>query len=177
MRRCQVALERLQRIDPQSLHPSETVARSSCRLVREYLRRVAEWLYLTGRLPDLDTRDALKLDLAGVLVPEMSLPSGVDSALRLLPLGSLGPYVPLVARNFVRWVFVTEEQVVAASGLAEPYEPLIRLFERGGELMTHHGFIHVSHSGSSWPKPLLAYAELDPLTDLTDQTLNQFDEL
>jgi hypothetical protein len=177
MRRCQMALERLKRIDPQPLHPSETVARSSCRLVREYLRRVAEWLYLTGRLPDLDTRDALKLDLAGVLVPELSLPSGVDSALRLLPLSSLGMYVPLVALNYIRWEFVAEVGVVAASGLAEPYEPLIRLFERGGELMSHHGFIHVSHSGSFWPKPLLAYAELNPLSDLTDQTLSQFDEL
>lgn len=174
MRRGQVALERLRRIELQSLPPSETVVRSSCRLVREYLRRVGEWSYLTGRLSDLDTRDALKFDLSGVLAPETALPSEFDAALRSLPLMGYGP---VVARNYVRWEFAADVPAVVRSGLAEPYEPLVRLFERGGELFTHHGFIHVSHSGSFWPKPLLAYAELECLADLTDLTLNQFDQL
>jgi hypothetical protein len=143
-------------------------------LVQEYLRRVAEWLYLTERPTDLDTRDVLKWDLAAVLVPEMTLPPRFDSALRAVSLGSLGP---LVARNYVRWEFLAEDPVVSASGLSEPYEPLIRLFERGSELFTHHGFIHVSHGGSFWPKPLLTYAELDPLADLTDEALGQLDRL
>jgi hypothetical protein len=81
----------------------------------------------------------------------------------------------VVARNYIRWEFVAEEPVVAASGLSEPYEPLIRLFERGGELFTHHGFIHVSHGGSFSPQPLLTYAELLPLAVLTDEALGKLD--
>lgn len=173
MRRCQTALERLRRIEPQSLPPSETVVRSSCRLVREYLRRVGEWVYLTGRLTDLDTRDALKVDLSEVLAPEALLPSEYDEELKSLPLMGYGP---LVARNYVRWEFAADAPAVVRSGLSEPYEPLVRLFERGGELFTHHGFIHVSHGGSFWPKPLSAYAELECLADLTEVALNQFDQ-
>ncbi|MFO0909746.1 MAG: hypothetical protein U0794_15595 [Isosphaeraceae bacterium] len=174
MRRGQAALERLQRIEPQLLPPSETVVRSSCRLVREYLRRFGEWSYLTGRLTDLDARDALTFDLSSALAPLAQLPSELDMALRALPLLGHGP---VVARNYVRWEFAADLPAVVESGLSEPYEPLVRLLERGGELFTHHGFIHVSHGGSFWPGPLLDYAEREPLADLTDEALNLFDQL
>ena len=172
MRHIPRALERLRRIKPRSLPSSEVVAGSSCRLVQEYLRRVAEWAFLTGQLTGLDARDALKLDLAELFAPGRALPPAFDPMLQGLSLGSLGT---VVARNYVRWEYVADDPVVAGSGLSEPYEPLVRLFERGGELFTHHGFIHVSHCGSVWPGPLPAYADLEPLADLTDEALDRFD--
>jgi len=50
---------------------SFAIARSSLALVYEYLRRLAEWSESSGRLAGLDPRDALKIDLAGLLLPEL----------------------------------------------------------------------------------------------------------
>jgi hypothetical protein len=47
------ALDRVLRITPLGYNQSHAVARSSLALVREYLRRVAEWTKLSGQLERL----------------------------------------------------------------------------------------------------------------------------
>jgi hypothetical protein len=152
---------------------SHEVARSSASLVREYLRRLAEWAELSEQLIGLAPRDALKVDLAGYLLPELVLAPDLVAGLEGHRVHGMlaGP----VLTNFVRWEAAAGHSALAESGLWEPYEPLVRLFERGGELFTHHGFIHVEHSVSFYPRELKEYFRLPPLLDLRDQALDRLD--
>jgi hypothetical protein len=124
-------------------------------------------------LTELDTRDTLKTDLAGVVAVYVRSSVAEAEARSGFRLGGLAF---LVARHYLRWEAVVDEPEVAASGLSEPYEPLIRLFERGGELFTHHGFIHVNHGGCFYPNRLRDYAELPALEDLSDSALDSIDK-
>ena len=80
-----------------------------------------------------------------------------------------------VLADFVRWEAAAGHSALVESGLWEPYEPLIRLFERGGELFTHHGFIHVEHSASFFPRELKEYGGRAPLLDMRDWALDRLD--
>jgi hypothetical protein len=82
---------------------------------------------------------------------------------------------PQVAAHYVRWEAAAGHSILAESGLWEPYEPLIRLLERGGELFTHHGFIHVEHGACFMPGELASFAGLPPLLDLHARELDKLD--
>jgi hypothetical protein len=152
---------------------SREVARSSASLVREYIRRLAEWAELSEQLTGLDPRDTIKVDLTDLLLPELVLaPDQVAGLEGHRVHGMLAGPVPA---NFVRREAAAGHAALADSGLWEPYEPLVRLFERGGELFTHHGFIHVEHSASFFPRELKEYARLSPLLDLHDRALDRLD--
>ena len=175
MGRGQKALERLLRIVPLEYEQRHAVARSSLALVREYLRRIAEWDELTGRLVGLHTRDVLWVDLAGLLLPELVLAPELATGLSGFQL-HIG-LAEQIATNFVRWEAAAGHSNLAESGLWEPYEPLIRLFERGGELFTHHGFIHVEHCASFMPGELRSFINTTPLFDLHPRELDKLDRL
>jgi hypothetical protein len=167
------AVERLLRIAPQGGNQSHIVARSSIALVKEYLRRVAEWAELSGQAADLDTRDVLRVDLAGLLLPELLPAPVLMAALSAFQLH--GGIATRVAANYVRWEAAAGHVALVETGMWEPYEPLVRLFERGGELFTHHGFIHVEHSACFMPGELHSFASLPPLLDLHPRALDKLD--
>lgn len=173
MGRGRQALERVLRIAPQGYNQSHAVAKSSLALVKEYLRRVAEWSELSGQGAELGTRDALKADLAGLLLPELVLAPELASGLSGFQLH--GGIAVLVAANYVRWEAAAGHAALTESGLWEPYEPLVRLFERGGELFTHHGFIHVEHGACFMPGELRTFTDLPPLLDLHPRALDKLD--
>jgi len=166
-------LERVLRIATPGPNRSHAVARSSLALVREYLRRVAEWVELSDQIVGLDPRDALRVDLAGLLLPELVLAPELASSLEDFRLP--GMFASPIVAHFVRWEAAVGHTALAESGLWEPYEPLVRLFERGGELFTHHGFIHVEHAASFYPRDLKEYAGRSPLLDLHDRALERLD--
>jgi hypothetical protein len=171
--RGQVALDRVLRISSQGYNQSHAVARSSIALVKEYLRRVAEWAELSGQLSGLGPRDVLRVDLAGLLLPELVPAQDLTAKLVGVQLHGIAAQV---FANFVRWEAAAEHRLLIESGLWEPYEPLIRLFERGGELFTHHGFIHVEHCACFMPHELLSgYAALAPFLDLRAWALDKLD--
>jgi hypothetical protein len=159
------------RITPRGYDRSHAVAPSSLALVREYLRRLAEWSELSGHLTGFGARDALRLDLAGLLLPELVLVPELATGLEGLRV-SYGLAVQ-VAAHYVRWEAAAAHPALADSGLWEPYEPLVRLFERGGELFLHHGFVHVEHCACFTPLPLSAYARAPQLHDLGDWALDR----
>ena len=164
------AIERLRRIPPQAR--SYQVARSSLALVREYLRRVGEWAELSDQVVGESAREVLFADLAGLLLPEMVVDPQLSRELERMQMwGKL----PIIAANYVRWQAAAGHRALAESGLWEPYEPLIRLAERGGELFTHHGFVHVEHGACLMPGPLHDFARLAPLYDLHDGALDKID--
>jgi hypothetical protein len=172
MGRGQNAIDRVLAIAPQDYDRVQAVARSSMKLVKEYLRRIAEWAVLSGQLSGLGARDVLRLDLAGLLLPELVLAPELTARLAYVKLHGIAAQV---FANFVRWEAAAEHRVLLDSGLWEPYEPLIRLFERGGELFTHHGFIHVDHGACLMPHELREYASGPPFLDLRAWALDKLD--
>lgn len=172
MGRGQVALDRVLAITLRGYNQSHAVARSSIRLVKEYLRRVAEWAELSGQLSGLGPRDVLRVDLAGLLLPELVPAPELVAKLVGIQLHGIAAQV---FANYVRWEAAAEHRALAESGLWEPYEPLVRLFERGGELFTHHGFIHVEHGACFMPQELKAYAAMPQFLDLRDWALDKLD--
>ena len=175
MGRGRQALDRVLGIANPDQNRSDEVARSSLALVHEYLRRLAEWAEASGQVADLDPRDALKVDLAGLLLPELVLSHELAAGLQGHRVYGMlaGP----ILGYFVRWEASADHPVLAESGLWEPYEPLVRLFEHGGELFTHHGFIHVAHSASFFPRELGEYRSRPPLLDLHDRVLDRLDRI
>lgn len=132
MGRGREALERVLRIAPQGDNQSHAVARSSLVLVREYLRRVAKSAELSGQAGGMTARDALRADLAGLLLPELVL--SPELAAGLAGLRFHGSILTRVAAHYIRWEAAAGHAALVDSGMWEPYEPLIRLLERGGEL-------------------------------------------
>jgi len=73
----------------------------------------------------------LRLDLAGLLLPELvPIPELIAGLTEFRLHGGIAVQV---AANFVRWEAAAGHAAFTESGLWEPYEPLVRLFERGGE--------------------------------------------
>jgi hypothetical protein len=130
-----MVLERLLRIEASEGLRSFDVAGSSIQLVQESLRRFAKIASEFTEMQELTARDVINMDIAKVFCPASMIPNGFAVAIRQMP----ATYARRYASNHVHWV------LASPSNLQDPYEPLLRLFERGGECFIHHGFIHVNH--------------------------------
>lgn len=110
---------------------------SHAALLKEYLRRTALWAKALDRRADWPS-----LDVAALLFPDRFSPGDV----RLPELG--GAFrEPLEAA--VHFAAVADTTTVRAFGLPDPYEPVVRLLERGGPLTTEHGMIFAGTAGMS----------------------------
>jgi hypothetical protein len=168
---CDAIVQRWLRITPSTGNRSFEIASSSIRLVREYLRRAAHVVRSQDALKDLTTRDLIFADLAEIIIPR-SCDKSIDEALASWRVDASLRYAKTVAHNHVHWTAIAGLNCLDAPEL---HEPLLRLFERGGELFTHHGFIHVNHCNCFWPAPVAAYIESEPMTDLSDGALDPLD--
>jgi len=169
--RCQHALARLSQIDwaHRRIYDDATIAPSCIALAREFVRRVLLW-----HPGPLAPSTAHHVDLAAVLAPTAPMPTSIlQHAEQVLPLSSrfgLG-----ICLNFLKWTAIEHLPSVSDRPLPAPYEPAIRLFERGGELWSEHGFLHVHHS-ISFVTGYGAYRATPALLDLTDAVLDRFDQ-
>ncbi|MEP6832318.1 MAG: hypothetical protein ABJB74_02945 [Gemmatimonas sp.] len=138
-----VMLERLLRIDWRA---DDARLRSHVVLMREYLRRAAVWaktLDCTEHWPFVD--------FATYVAPAVRAPQELVHELN----GHLGtkPLNALMRETCVyalHWAALRDDDnatLVDKYSLADPYEPLIRLYERGGHFYTEHGFIYILHVG------------------------------
>ncbi|WP_437942614.1 hypothetical protein [Sorangium sp. So ce341] len=107
-------------------------------LFREHLRRMSLWATALGcedRWPFFDVARQLFPDR---FPDDAPAPSG---------LGSLGGAMRAALAAWVRFAGVAAAPEVSALGLADPYEPLVRLLERGGTFTTEHGMAYVGLVG------------------------------
>jgi hypothetical protein len=115
-------------------------ARSRARLMREYLRRASWWaqfLHATEEWPFFD--------IAVHLAPQVHAPEELASRLEALVSTGIGwPSVVETCRNALRWAAVLDAGVPVPGHLADPFEPLLWLFERGGGWTTESGFIELA---------------------------------
>ncbi|MCP2328288.1 hypothetical protein HDA40_006795 [Hamadaea flava] len=137
--------------------------RSRVALMSEYLRRAAWWAGHVGHPGEWPF-----FDLAGAVDPT------VRADVTLLGTGIPGWY----ARRICTWALhFAELRTVAGDrlpGLDDPFEPLIVLFERGGDFTTAHGRIEVDLV--QFPqRPWTAYRTAVPVVDLDPAALDRID--
>ncbi|HEX2202281.1 MAG TPA: hypothetical protein VHG91_03230, partial [Longimicrobium sp.] len=74
------------------------------------------------------------------------------------------------------WAALEDAGITADDDLPPPYEPLVRLFERGGAFHTEHGWAYVGHRGvPTRVKGWEHYHRPDPITALDDDALDALD--
>jgi hypothetical protein len=148
------------------------IDRSSVALAKEFLRRIALWSTKLGL--SVNTATALSVDIAALLIPDIRAPEDyIEQAKQAI---SLSSYRQMVCLNYLHWSAIATKSEITGYNLPSPYEPAIRLLERGGELFNHNGFIHVSHLICFYPGSLRDYLTTKPLLVLDDVALNALDQ-
>jgi hypothetical protein len=146
-------------------------ARSRARLMREYLRRASWWaqvLQATDEWPFFD--------IAAHLVPQVYAPKELASRLEELISTGIGwPSVVDTCRNALRWAAVLDAAVPIPDNLADPFDPLLWLFKRGGGWTTESGFIELG-GASVRRRTWRDHLSTEPIVTLTQSALDALDQ-
>jgi hypothetical protein len=149
-----------------------TAPLSAILLMHEYLRRVGLWA---------DALDAPEVwpfaDIAGTLRPELDLPLEAWDRVqrRMKEYQFYSYYVEKVFRWHLRFQML-DPGALEQFALPGPYEPLIRMYERGHVFGTEQGLVDIDGRGGiilrgwrarNWDRP--------PLLELDDRTLDALD--
>jgi hypothetical protein len=145
-------------------------------LMREYLRRAALWakrLEATDHWPFFD--------VARLIAPEVRAePRIVERLEAALQPYSLWPTIKKTCVWYLHWqrLELSRTEAVAGYKLPEPFEPLIRFYERGGRFSTEHGFINVDLVGiPAKVRGWQAFDSTTPFVALDDQALDRLDAM
>ena len=108
------------------------------KIAKEFLRRSALW---AGRLECVS--DWPFFDIARAIGPDIEIDRAVDEKLRahLRGPGKVGPLMSRLLLWSLRWAEVKDTGRFQFEALPDPYEPILSLYEQGGEISTHHGTI------------------------------------
>lgn len=144
--------------------------RSRSRLMREFLRRTAQWAQATGAGEGWPFSD-----LASALDPTVAVDPALLATLEIDPSSSEPfPVRPEMAAAIVRWAALSDQPRQRFPQLDDPYEPLLALFERGGGYSLAPGFIELGYG--SFPKgSLTERAALEPVP-IDQATLDALDQ-
>ena len=147
-----LALERLLAIDWQLNNDSDVA--SNVASVREYLRRAALWAKATGC-----TEEWPFFDVAAHIRPSVRLFSFEESEVLRQHFAHLPFYLNLTIRQtcewYLHWTALQSSPHAISLALPEPYSPLIRMYERGGQFYREHNFLYVASRAvfvGSWRK-------------------------
>jgi hypothetical protein len=143
--------------------------RSRGRLTSEFLRRTALWAQAVGAETGWPFSD-----LAGAMDPEVAVEPALLNRLESDQTPMEFPIRPAMAVNIVRWAALGDLPQQRFPGLADPYEPLLALFERGGPYSLGNGLIELGY-GSVSILSVGEWAELEPLP-IDEATLDALDE-
>jgi hypothetical protein len=162
-----IAIERILAIGWQL---NDSRAASHIALFREYLRRAALWvkaLECTDEWPFFD--------VAAQINPSLRADEAkVESLKRHLTQFHLFRPIKRTCEWFVHWAVVRDTPEVTKFALPDPYEPLILMYERGGDFYTEHGFFNFSVGCfpiGNWSQ----YYQSSPIIELDEEVLDQLD--
>lgn len=166
--------EALQRLLAINWTVTRSGSKSDVALVREYLRRAAQWV------KTLKTTEHWPFSDFGCLIdPEVrASPEVAHQFQAVLRPFSLWPTITKSCLWYLHWVALkrNKPEALAAYNLEEPYEPLIRLYERSGRFYTEHGFINIDTVGiPAKVRGWQAYDTTTPIVALDDDTLDRLD--
>ena len=142
--------------------------------MREYLRRAAMWarhLQATEHWPFFDVAGLVELKVRA----EPGMVEQLDTALQPY---SLWPTIKKTCVWYLHWQALQRDraEAVAGANLPDPFEPLIRFYERGGRFYTEHGFINVDVVGiPAQVRGWQAHDSSAPLVALEDSALDRLD--
>ncbi len=145
--------------------------RSRVRLMAEYLRRAAQWAKA------LDATDEWPFfDIAAHVDPAVHVPEDEAKDLEVLIDHGIGwPSVKTSSRAALRWGAILDAGTPLPSGLEDPYEPLLLLFDRGGGWTIEAGFIDVDGAAVR-QRTWLDHLTTKPAVALDRATLDALDE-
>jgi len=167
----------LERISAIRWHINGLRAKSNTALMQEYFRRAASW----GKIMGMNNL---------TLWPFFDIPRHFFNSLQLdedkmqflnSKLGNKTNYLGRkVCELFLKWVVIQDTPQITQYALLAPYEPLIRIFERGrifrresSCIVFEGGDMVLIPRGEEHFRTLLRYP---PLTELDDASLDQIDK-
>ncbi|TDO57360.1 hypothetical protein EV651_11184 [Kribbella sp. VKM Ac-2571] len=116
----------------------ERHSRSRGLLAQEYLRRMAIWAEALG-VP----RQWPFFELAMVFDPSVETDAGWLRRLEAEVGRELGTRTEQVLTDMFRWASLGERPKERFPEFEDPYEPMVQVFERGGEIYPGHGSIEL----------------------------------
>lgn len=143
---------------------------SRVKLMSEYLRRAAWWAQATGR-PDGWPFFDIAAAVDGSVRADPAVLARVTERLAQLPISATVRDTCLWA---VHWSALKASSGSALPALDDPFEPLLLMYERGGEFTTSSGFIDVDGAGvprKTWRDHL----KDEPVVSLDLATLDALD--
>lgn len=168
--RFESVIRRLEVIDWHDLGAEVEHAASRSRLMREYLRRMALWVQ------SVDAVDRWPFpDLASYVTPAADV--SMESADRIevfLHERTLMPHTQNLCYSMLRWALVQDTLPKSQANLEDPFEPMLILFERGGEFNIENGaadFYVARIPLKTWRDHLSA----DPVSELDRDALDAID--
>jgi hypothetical protein len=143
-------------------------------LAREHVRRLALWavaLHIEYPYPFLT-------DIAEVINPSIRVS---PNRLELLKnhfierwTGGIGFWAQHIFVNALHWAAIENSEEVTRFRLPAPYEPLIVLYERGGDIRSEHGWFFISSGGMKFGE-ISKHASPTPVVELDQKTLDAID--
>lgn len=145
---------------------------SRAALMEEYFRRAALWLDAYG-----DTKYWPFLDLAAIVDPAVRAdPAVIADIENFIDDASGSSYAMDSGAAAVQWAALTSTPGVQLRPLPDPFEPLLRLYERGGAgFRLTNGFIDfgmIMVPRGNWRMHLSP----TPVVELNDEALDSLDE-
>lgn len=108
-------------------------------LMKEYLRRATLWVKafnISGK--------GRFFDLAAIIMPDVRAPQHLVDEVEELPANWWGRQI---SAWYLPWAMIKDHPEVTKLDLPDLYEPLIRLYERGGRFRMEDTFIDVGSVG------------------------------
>ncbi|WP_078843229.1 hypothetical protein [Streptomyces albus] len=165
-------LDRLRAIEWADVDAMFVHARSRAALMREYLRRMALWAAahdVVDAWPFLDP--ALRLD------PKLRVDPGVEAELDAYIRDNIGrPSIEKTCRGAVHWAALRARGDADLSGLPDPFEPLLLMYERGGGFVVESEFIDLTGAMILF-KSHADHASSNPLENLDPDALDAIDNV
>ncbi|MFI9319853.1 hypothetical protein ACIGXI_08730 [Kitasatospora aureofaciens] len=168
----QLMVDRLKAIEWSAYQEGQDKAFSRAALMKEYLRRAALWLDTYG-----DTDEWPFFDLAAIVAPAVRADPAVVSDIENFIEEASGSWHAIeCSAAAVQWAALRDSSGSVLPPLPDPFEPLIRLYERGGSGFSFaNGFLDFGMlmvKRGNWRSHLSP----DPIVELDDNTLNALDE-
>ncbi|MFF2143326.1 hypothetical protein [Kitasatospora sp. NPDC058190] len=169
----QLMVDRLKAIEWMAYQEGQEKAFSRAALMKEYLRRAALWLDSYG-----DTDEWPFFDLAAIVAPAVRAdPAMVSDVEDFVEDASAGSWHAIeCSAAAVQWAALRDASGPVLPPLPDPFEPLLRLYERGGAGFSYaNGFLDFGMlmvKRGNWRSHLSP----DPVVDLDDKALDALDE-
>ncbi|MFF2143327.1 hypothetical protein [Kitasatospora sp. NPDC058190] len=164
-------LERLTAIKWTNQQGRNAHVASRSRLMVEYLRRASLWAEVLGGPPKWPI-----FDIAGALAPEVRVDPAVAERVEEFLMAHVGGIeTENACRAAVRWATLRDTPDVQLPDLPDPFEPLILLYERGGEVIADESRAFNFGGRRVQIRPWREHHSPQPATTLDPTTLDALD--